>query len=317
MPWGAIGGVVALWLLHPFEFWAAGFVYTVACAEMIRKKELVKGGLRRALVGAVLMALPAGLFLYINHIGDGGLRALQKIHGDAWPQPWDLLNNLGLPLLIALPLLFGKIKSDGDARQNRVLGIWLLATWVSVYLPGAPWRWHMVNGLQVCVAVIALRAEFWQRVRPRAPLVLASLAASLLLHAPYLLELKQQATTCTLPAFNTRGVDAALTFLRDQGANARILARPMLGLEVAMRTRGRPYYGTVRKTPGWQEKMANSNKLLDLDVGPGEGVVILAPLTHVLCQTTTDRACDDTTMDRLGMRRLFSSEEARVYGRAR
>ncbi len=317
MPWSLVAPVVALWLIHPFEFWSVGFVFAVATAELWRKKELAPGGLQRAVGSALLMAAPALLFLSLDWMSDGGLRALQKLHGDAWPKPWDLLVNLGLPLAVALPLLFGRLAADGDSRQTRLLGIWLLATWASLYLPGAPWRWHQVNGLQVCAAMLAMRAHFWARWRLGAGAVIAALALSLLLQEGYLIDLRKQATTCSLPAFNTPGVDAALTFLRGQGPDARILSRPQLGLEVAMRTRGRPYFGTWRKTLDWRNKEIRSNQFLDGVMGADEAARQLAPLTHVLCREELDRACDDAVMARLGWRPLFASGGARVYGRTR
>ena len=76
------------------------------------------------------------------------------------PTPWELLMGTGITGALALLFLFaGRWSAAGPpSRQLRVLmgRCWLGAVVLMLYLPWIPWQWHLLNGIQIPLSLVAL-----------------------------------------------------------------------------------------------------------------------------------------------------------------
>jgi hypothetical protein len=322
VPWSAALAVLGIWLVHPFEFWSVGFVFAAVVLYAWRKRELVPGGLLRAGIGAGAMAAPVLLYVAIDRWSGGGYTRQSAIYGNNWPGPLDLVLTLGVAGIVAGLVAAGVLSAPRD-RAHRLLVIWLCATVVAIYAPLAPWRWHQVNGLQVCIALLAARATFWERLVTssgrRAAALAAMVSLAMLLQWPYLRELQTQASNCGSPAFYAPGTAHALDYLH---ANARpgdqVLARPMRGLDVAMYSEARPYVAGRKKTIDWERKTVLADGLLSGSIEPGELARVFqgARTSFILCEDKGDVLCDDTRLAS-SFHRVIAEGEVRLLASGR
>lgn len=317
---GVIWPVVVLWVLHPFEFWAVGFVFAVAVALMMKRGELDRGGLGRAVASAVLMATPVVLYLAADHVSDGGFSRQNRIFGNGYPLPNDLILSLGVTGIVAALVSMRQIAAPVD-RQHRVLVTWLAGALVSLYLPLAPWRWHQINGLPFCTAFLVARADFvgplTATARRAALSCVGALALALALQAPYWLQLGRGAVSCAMPFFYPAGVDGAFDYLAAHAPkDSHVMCRARFGLDVPVRSLALPYVALLNKTPGFAQKNPLSTRFFDHTLSDGEARRLLTAeaIAYVLCEPA-DAVCNDAALSPLGYSKVFDSETARVYER--
>ncbi len=321
MPWGAIVSVVVIWLDHPFEWWAVGFVYVLLVLQLGWRGLLTRASLVRCgLVGAA-MASPVLLYVAANHFGGGGYTLLSRSFGNPWPLPTDVLLTVGATSLLALGVITRLFGATNDSPQQlRVLTTWFVGSFIAIYLPFAPWRWHQVNGLQVAAAFIAVRARLFDglvaTVGRRVAVCALCIVASLALEMPYLVRFARETTHCAAPYFYSAEDLAALDWLASHASSDdHVMCRGRFGLDVTLHSTARPYFAFVKKTLGWREKQPLVNRFFGGEMNDREAARLIdeAAITYILCELPNDARCTDARLAPLGITPLFSGDVTRLY----
>lgn len=133
-------------ILHPFEI---VLIVTVTSVVLLAARDLRAAGVM-AVAGAAGILPYAATAARVSWIRDA---AAQNVFHPG--NPLLLLASLGLPTVIALALVARR--PTVIDRQDLLLGTWVLAPLVLVYVPGLPWTQHLFDGYHCAVGMFVAR----------------------------------------------------------------------------------------------------------------------------------------------------------------
>jgi|GEM_PF-1608695 len=217
---------------------------------------------------AIVLGLPLGMLLF-NRL----ILAMEPRWGEvvsrlnfATPEPFRLGMGLGASFVVAM------LTFDGFLRMRRLSGermakAWVLTVLILAYVPYINWRWHLLNGIQIPLSLLATqglrrtafrRILLMRRARKRAPcrprslwappgLVTAMgvmLVVSCLSTANLFLSYRHQATVVEAPTYLPTTELAAMAWMdRQVPREALVLASYPVGNYVPRLTGQRVFIG--------------------------------------------------------------------------
>ena len=117
---------------------------------------------------AIVLGLPLGM-LFFNHL----ILAREPRWGDvvsrlnfATPEPFRLGMGLGASFIVAMLTFDGFLRIRRPSGE-RMAKAWVLTVLILAYVPYINWRWHLLNGIQIPLAVLAtqgLRRTVFRRI---------------------------------------------------------------------------------------------------------------------------------------------------------
>src|SRR5262249_32858901 len=151
------GGCCAAGLAASHAFEAVAFVPIAGVYLVLDGFALgrIPGENRWKALGLVLR-LPLGVLLLHRYIlaqepAWGGVVSRLSFYT---PDPFRLGMGLGVTLLIVILTFDGLLRVD-RASGERMAKAWLFTVLFLAYVPYINWRWHLLNGIQIPLAILA------------------------------------------------------------------------------------------------------------------------------------------------------------------
>jgi hypothetical protein len=194
------------------------------------------------------------------------------------PDPFRLVMALGMSFAITVLTFDGLLRRDRPAGE-RMAKVWLLTSLALAYTPWINWRWHLLNGIQIPLSVLAtqglrrtlfLRLRLWQRRRarrrdaPRMPLPSAVavamagvLCACCLGSRNLLMHYRDEVTSVEYPTYLSSSELAALGFLgREISHDAVVFASYNTGNYIPRLAGLRVFLGEDKLTGRYPERIS-------------------------------------------------------------
>ncbi|HEV8337657.1 MAG TPA: hypothetical protein VGR67_14685 [Candidatus Polarisedimenticolia bacterium] len=195
------------------------------------------------------------------------------------PDPFRLIMSLGVTFFITVLTFEGFLRVDRPSGERMAKG-WLLVVLFLAYVPSINWRWHLLNGIQIPLSVLAtqglrrtlflrlqIKRRGWRRSagKLRALLLRPQLAAAMSLIAvlaclsalnlflSYREEAKRIASPVYLPGSE---VDAMAWMSRQVPRDSVIFAAYVTGNYVPRLSGQRVFLGEDKLTAGYEDRIA-------------------------------------------------------------
>jgi hypothetical protein len=270
-------------LLKPIGFEAVAFLPIAAVYLLL--DALGQGrvpGINRLKCTAIVLAMPLGM-LMINR----WMLMQEPFWGDVvarldfhTPEPFRLIFGLGASFFIVV------LTSDGFLGMGRPSGermakAWVLTVLFLAYVPYINWRWHLLNGIQIPLSILAIqglrrtlfrrillrrRARRQRRCLPRglwAPPALAAVMTMVLLACclsagNLFLSYRHEATRVREPAFLTTAEVSAMSWMdRAVSRDALVFASGAMGNYVPRMSGQRVFLGEDKLTNAFEARERN------------------------------------------------------------
>ena len=202
------------------------------------------------------------------------------------PDPFRLVMAMGASFFIVVLTFDGFLRGDRPAGE-RMAKVWLLISLGLAYAPWINWRWHLINGIQIPLSVLAtqglrrtlfLRILLHRRERARqtggrrwipfspalAAAMLVVLGACCLISRNLLLQYRDEVTHVEYPTYLSSAEVAAMKWLsREVPPEALVLASYNTGNYVPRLSGQRVFLGEDKLTARMEERRSQVSRFFD------------------------------------------------------
>jgi hypothetical protein len=294
------GGCCAAMLAASHAFEAVAFVPIAAVYLLLDALGLGRlPGSNRLKSAAIVLGLPLSM-LIINR----WMLMREPIWGDVvarldfhTPEPFRLIFGLGASFFIAVLTSEGLL-CMGRPSGERMAKAWVLTVLFLAYVPYINWRWHLLNGIQIPLAILAtqgLRRTIFRRILLRrrarrrrglprglwAPPALAATMTAVMLAcclsaANLFLSYRYEARKVRVPAFLTTGEVSAMSWMdRAVSRDALIFASGMTGNYVPRMSGQRVFLGEDKLTQAFEARERNVREFFSGDWDDAKRMALL------------------------------------------
>ena len=276
----AAAGCVATILAASHAFEAVAFIPIAGAYLMLDALGLGRmPGASRWKCCALVIGMPVGMLL-VNR----WMLIMEPAWGDVvtrlsfhTPEPFRLVLGLGASFAIAVLTFEGFLRVDRPSGE-RMARAWVLMVLVLAYVPFINWRWHLLNGIQIPLSVLAtqgLRRTLFRRIQlrrrarrqarivprgfwapaPQLALMALVLIVCCLSAANLFLNYEDQVKEISPPTYLTRGEVAAMDWMRrNVSLDAVVLASYKTGNYVPRLAGQRVFLGEDMLTQAFESR---------------------------------------------------------------
>jgi hypothetical protein len=213
------------------------------------------------------------------------------------PDPFRLVMALGASFAIVVLTFDGLLRRDRTSGEGMAK-VWLLVSLGLAYAPWINWRWHLINGIQIPLSVLAtqgLRRTLFLRILLRrrrtrkgagrrwvplppalAAAMLVILGACCLISRSFLIHYRDEVTSVEYPTYLTSHELAAMSYLRGEvPRDALVLASYNTGNYLPRMSGQRVFLGEDKLTANYEERMSQVRKFFSPDETDGSRLELL------------------------------------------
>jgi hypothetical protein len=259
----ALGALLVCWL-QPWQGATLALIVTVT--ELIASRR--PGGRASAAIFAIpgAVAIPSAYYWALSHWDASWQLASESNAAGSqptWSWPWWAIALTLAPLAIPAALAYrGRVRD----WQEIAVRVWPFAALVVYLIPFGTFPYHSFQGLAIPLSILAVQGVISVWPRPRVALVVAALAVMTLPGIAHKLEVAVHSVRAAGdPYFVFPGEQEAMDALQSDPRPGGVLAPAYSGHMLPYKTGREVYVGALSWTPGWQRRVADTQRLFEGD----------------------------------------------------